>query len=383
MSIAFFFMAWLFSMFLLSTFSYRYAAFDLYDVDSHLKIQPNNKFFLLYIFRKDYPDVRDYAGIMSLYKQVERDKCPLAVKERWFDYLQGKTSYIRYSDCEKEIYWQDMLLDSFKKLENGDNLEKGIYDIQSSILTCMISNGYVRQDQGKDHKGNIREISDRIAMSKAGVCSAAYEEIVFALSDNHKKLKKLLLNSDAYYMMFPDRVKKMFSERNSENCKSCCVSHGGGAPPDRCGITDYELPRYNQSFFGIMPFYTYNDNSPGNYFIPLWKINIGTVYAKLKKINERDKREIWIDSTINSLVSYMSLFDEEIKNKENKSSDIKGLLHFKYRPEASYNLSKLYYLKGDREKSKKYLLDTIIYSEGIDVGPELSRERLLKGYERM
>ena len=177
MSIAFFFMAWLFSMFLLSTFSYRYAAFDLDDVDSHLKIQPNNKFFLLYIFRKDYPDVRDYAGIMSLYKQVERDKCPLAVKERWFDYLQGKTLYIRYSDCEKEIYWHDMLLDAFKKLENGDNLEKGIYDIQSSILTCMISNGYVRQDQGKDHKGNIKEISDRIAMSKAGVCSAAYEEI--------------------------------------------------------------------------------------------------------------------------------------------------------------------------------------------------------------
>ena len=372
------FAAWLLSIFLLITFPYRFAAFDSEDAEKYFERNPDNVFLAFYPFRKKYPLMRDYDGMLDLYRKTEKYRCPLGFKERWLNYLAGREdlSYVQDSYCKSEIYWQDVLLSAFKDIERGGNLEKGIYDIQTAVLTCMLSSGYIRQDKGEAHSGYIRDISDNMAMSKAGVCAASYEEYVFDLSDIHKDLKHTLLHSKAYDMMFPDKVREMFLERNSEKCTFCCVSHGGGAPPDKCGITDYKIPIYNQSLRGVVPLYTYNDISA----IPIWIINIYDIYEKIDVARNKEQRIRRIDSAIRILESYLSIYDEEINKKVEESPDMLTLSHLRNRPEAAYNLAKLYYLKGNKKKARKYVIDTLKFSEGVQIRPELEKKRLMELY---
>jgi len=374
------FAIWVVSIFLLFTFPSRYALFGTEEADKYLKKHPDNIFLAFYPFRNGYPHMRDYDGMLDLYRKTEKNKCPLGVKERWFNFLAGKEEALNDNDpiCDKEIYWQDMLLSAFKDIEHGRNKEKGIYDIQTSVLTCMLSSGYIRQDKGTEHLGNTRNLSDNLAISKAGVCAASYEEFIFNLPEKHKKLKHILLNSEAYDMMFPEKVKEMFIYRNSAKCTSCCVSHGGGAPPDKCGITDYKIPHYNQSQRGIVPIYTYNDIS--SEAIPIWVISIGNVYNKIKATNNKKKRKMLIDASISLLESFLSLYDNEINTKAKESPDMIKISHLKNRPDATYNLAKLYYLKGDKKNARKYLLDTIKYSEGIKVRSEIEKKNLIQFY---
>jgi len=360
-------------MFLLFTFPGRYASFGVEEIDEQLEKHPDNIFLFLYPFRSGYPHIRDYDGMLDLYRKTEKNKCPLDVKRRWFSFLAGRDSLNGKNPfCDKEIYWQDMLLSAFKELSHGGDKEKGIYDIQTSVLTCMLSSGYIRQDKGKEHLDNARKLSDSLAMSKADVCAASYEEFIFDLPERHKNLKHFLLHSKAYDMMFPEKVKEMFMERNSEKCASCCVSHGGGAPPDKCGITDYKIPHYDQSQRGIVPIYTYNDTS--SEAIPIWSISIDNIYYKIKAAHNKEKRKMMINVSINIIESFLSIYDDEINMKAKESPDMIKLSHLRYRPYATYNLAKLYELNGDNKKAKKYLFDTIKYSKGIKAHPEIEKK---------
>lgn len=62
---------------------------------------------------------------------------------------------------------------------------------------------------------------------------------------------------------------------------------------------------------------------------------------------------------------------------------MKKTAYMRYRPEAAYSLARLHYLKGDKEKAGKYLVDTMRYSNGVEVRQELSWNNLMNEYLRL
>ena len=377
-SVVLHFAAWAVGMLLLLSFPYRYASFSADDAAGYLGRNPGNVFLAMYPFREGYPLMRDYEGMLELYRGTERQRCPMGVRERWLGWLAGgEGASVADADpeCSREIQWQDMLLSTFREIEGGGSLDKGIYDIGTALLTCMLSSGHVRQDSGVSHSGSDRQISDRMAESKAGVCAASYEEFVFDLGESHRGLRHRLLSSEgAYGMMFPERVMELFRERNSPECRECCVSHGGGEAPSRCGMDDYELRHYDQSQRGVVPMYVYNDVSHGG--IPIWAIHIYTIYDKMSVARGMERRRRLADSAIRVLESWLRLYDDEIVGKAADDPRMLGLSHFRYRVEAAYNLAKLCYMVGELDKSAGYLLDAIRYGEGVEVRHGLERETL-------
>jgi len=362
--IAFFhFACWVASMLLLISFPFRYHSFD---IDSYLVQHPNNKFLLEYPYRKDFPHSRDFKSILAFQEKTEENKCTLSFKKRWLHFLMGKQEEnTRYDNCGNHINWQDMLLDSFKKLEQGNDDEKAVFLVKTAVLSCMLSHGYVRTGDRSEHLGNTKEISDKMAISWANTCARQYENYLFALSDNHRKLKHKLLNSGAYDMMFPKRVKDMFQERNSARCSSCCVSHGERIPPIKCGIQQETL------------------NNSIELAIPEYMAYFDTIEDIIETIKDEKEKNRRIDVMINFLNSYMDFFDDEIDRKWKESPDMLEINHIKHRPNVLYMLAYLHYLKGDKRKTKKLLIDTIKYSKGLELSPQLKFENIMYIYSNI
>ena len=149
---------------------------------------------------------------------------------------------------------------------------------------------------GKEHKGRTMDISDRLVMSTAEECSERYTELLFALPENHRALKHKLLNSRAFDMLFPDKIRNMFEERNSDACTSCCVSHGQQLPPSNCGtITEKGL--FSSSFDYLFPGYH------------LWREqNFDSVYKIIASASDKKKKLSLIDANIRALQQYISIF---------------------------------------------------------------------------
>lgn len=86
----------------------------------------------------------DFEGQALLYDKTEKGNCSRLYKRHWLDFMTGNENTDNISCPENEIYWQDMLLDSFKAMLQDGNEEKAVYDIQTAVLACMLSHGYVK-----------------------------------------------------------------------------------------------------------------------------------------------------------------------------------------------------------------------------------------------
>ena len=102
---------------------------------------------------------------------------------------------------------------------------------------------------------------------------------------------------------------------------------------------------------------------------PRLLMNLNTVYSKINRINSEKERIRHINNAINFWESYISLSNDNADNID------KTIM-----PDISYNLAQLYILKGDNANARKYLIETIRYSDGMSVRPELSRENIMRKY---
>ncbi len=365
------FSAWTASTWLLCTFQHRYETFD---AEKYLARHPGNRFLLAYPLREGYPRIQDFEGQALLYDKTEKGNCSRLYKRHWLDFMTGNENTDNISCPENEIYWQDMLLDSFKEMGQDGNEEKAVYDIQTALLACMLSHGYVKQqDRNVEHTGELRQASDNLALSQAETCSSYFEKAVYTLPERHRSLRYRLLNSEAYYMMFPEKAREMFIARNSDKCDSCCVSHGEALPPIKCGIRAERLaPSVPVPPVSLM------------FGLSMYDMDWQNVIHTIENIGNEKERIRRADIAIRMLTSYLALFDDqEIADKAEKSPEMKKTAYMRYRPEAAYSLSRLHYLKGDKEKAGKYLVDTMRYSNGVEVRQELSWNNLMNEYLRL
>lgn len=380
------FSLWLLSIVLLVSFPIRqkYA-----DADYYLRIFPENNLLLTYPLRAGFPSVSDIKNRIQLFEKSEGKNNNTEWKRRWLEFLaagqdeyekndnfRATTDYeindIEYlsvlnkdTEDKNAVHWQDIMLNSIKAFGKGD-VDTGEHYAEMAVLSCMLSHGYVRRS-GTEQDFREADLSSRLSQESATRCSNEYTLLVLSIPKWLGTAKHNLLNSKSFRFILPENSKILFNEKNSANCDECCVSKQAKRFPSRCGIP-------NEMEISIIDT---KETLMEDVAIPPRIFARFPAFERLKKntennqkINERD-----LITAIHGYESFFSLFDDEIMAKAAVSPEITQSEYFKYKDMAAFDLAWLYSLKGDRERTRHYLLETL---RGRKDFPK--REDALKAY---